>query len=359
VDVDREITVSDIAPIIPKGGPAKQQKKKRRKLSKSLKIVVPKNASESWKKLTRLAVGTSQYVEVKGRKYRVVKNPKTGALGYWVKARGRTFFVPVEKSPRARTQNLVNALALLGVAATGVAVFYYSPLRTLPQNYLGAQRHLKRMRQKGITLSVMEEALSTKRYRAQMFRFRQEGGWSNWTFRFFTKEDKIAGKLQFSLKGDSMYVDKVIFTKSGTRGTTLSEPYEGVFRDTAKGLATVAQKYGVKDVTIGANMEVGAYAWGRLGFDFGDNKWKSLTLDHFARNLRNQSRVYSEDLLDQEYGKILRFKHTWQFANYRGPKGERWGKEWLTSGGISWLGYLDLDPNSPGYKIFEKAMRLT
>lgn len=124
---------------------------------------------------------------------------------------------------------------------------------------------------------------------------------------------------------------------------TLNREYEG------KGFGTffykqseaVYLKLGVPKVHLVANLEVGGYAWARMGFDFGGE---------FSRH-----DVYERviDLWRKRYPRhafpTVMPEKPWQIATLQGPDGYPIGKAALL--GSNWYGIKRLNPNAEGFRV--------
>ena len=100
-------------------------------------------------------------------------------------------------------------------------------------------------------------------------------------------------------------------------------------------------KAGLKAVRLDANIDVGGYAWARMGFDFAPVEvnydyavMEKLSLKYKAR--------YGVDITNPP-------KTANGIAALTGPDGHRIGKEALM--GTYWVGQKSLSPGSTGYKV--------
>lgn len=96
---------------------------------------------------------------------------------------------------------------------------------------------------------------------------------------------------------------------------------------------------GIKAVHLKANLQVGGYAWGRMGFDFSDNSTRELYKSIF------------DFVYKRRYGKsIEEIPNTaYEMASYVGPDGHRLGKEAML--GSSWSAYKSLKDDDIGYQV--------
>lgn len=103
-------------------------------------------------------------------------------------------------------------------------------------------------------------------------------------------------------------------------------------------------KSGVTKIKLFANLEVGGYAWAKLGFDF-EHEWDAGSM--------NESFL---SFWDKKYpGVSIPSKKTilspWEIASLQGPDGARVGKEFLV--GRSWNGVKLLKKGSTGFEVGE------
>lgn len=96
---------------------------------------------------------------------------------------------------------------------------------------------------------------------------------------------------------------------------------------------------GFKEVEIHANINVGGYAWARMGYDF---KYESDLILNNRRLIREYSGNYDVDL-------PFTPQHSWEIASYKGPNGEPIGKSLML--GTDWIATKKLDADSEGYQI--------
>lgn len=99
------------------------------------------------------------------------------------------------------------------------------------------------------------------------------------------------------------------------------------------------KEMGLKQVDILANIDVGGYAWARMGYDFRDSDAKRTIQDRFKSTYRKR---YGTDP-----SKIP--EKPWEIASTVGPDGHKIGKEALLRS--AWKGKKILDENDEGWKI--------
>lgn len=120
-------------------------------------------------------------------------------------------------------------------------------------------------------------------------------------------------------------------------------------RDTAQGTGFgkayyqhVEQQYiksGVTTVRMTANLDVGGYAWARMGYDFQNNTDRKLINSAIKNRWRKSWGPYP--LPDNA--------SPWQLASLMTPDGRQFGKQLML--GTQWEGIKSLNPNSEGFKI--------
>lgn len=102
---------------------------------------------------------------------------------------------------------------------------------------------------------------------------------------------------------------------------------------------------GITEVTIHANIDVGGYAWAKMGYDFTD-KWE-----------RDNMRVKAEEAYFYAYDEIpdQPLYHSWEIAALTGPDGRKIGKETML--GSDWQAskeiYEDSDTWEAGQAYYE------
>lgn len=104
-------------------------------------------------------------------------------------------------------------------------------------------------------------------------------------------------------------------------------------------------KYGVSKINLWANLDVGGYAWARMGFDFTDkhkvNELYNKLVGTWVHYYPNASTAPA----------ISNFNHSWDFAAFIGPDGRKIGKEVLL--GSTWSAAKILDLGDLGFKVGE------
>lgn len=97
---------------------------------------------------------------------------------------------------------------------------------------------------------------------------------------------------------------------------------------------------GVKSITMQANLEVGGYAWARMGFNFDE---PSSLLKAQQRLGKAYKKRYKKDLFPNEEPKTA-----YGIAAFTGPDGHRLGKDALL--GSKWWATKSLSKSDPGFK---------
>ena len=103
-------------------------------------------------------------------------------------------------------------------------------------------------------------------------------------------------------------------------------------------------QYGFKNIVLYANIDVGGYAWARMGFDF-KNSFDVNTMYNFVKSSWDER--YPKNAMPSRSN----FSHSWEFAALTGPDGFKIGKSVML--GSSWIGIKNLDPNDLGFKVGE------
>lgn len=104
---------------------------------------------------------------------------------------------------------------------------------------------------------------------------------------------------------------------------------------------------GVRKIQLEADLEVGAYSWAKLGFD-----WASA----WEGNRVNESfHKYWHKKYGSPYPTQSKGLKPWEMAALVGPDGARIGKQFLLDDDldIAWEGVKVLDPSSRGFKVGE------
>ena len=104
---------------------------------------------------------------------------------------------------------------------------------------------------------------------------------------------------------------------------------------------------GLDAIYLEADIDVGGYAWARMGFDFRDDYTLQSHKDSFAYAL---SRMYPNEpyIVDEVMDNVW---HSWDIAAYVGPDGRRVGKTYLL--GKSYEAEKILSPWSMGVQVGE------
>lgn len=98
-------------------------------------------------------------------------------------------------------------------------------------------------------------------------------------------------------------------------------------------------KLGIKEIKIHANLDVGGYAWARMGFDFADQE-----------SFMNISTSFWNKYVSVYGDRPPTFPdHAWEIAAYKGPDGRPIGKEFML--GSNWNATKSLAQDSDGYKV--------
>lgn len=96
---------------------------------------------------------------------------------------------------------------------------------------------------------------------------------------------------------------------------------------------------GIKRINLDANMEVGGYAWARMGFDFKDEDERTKFINSFVSKYEDTYKVKPNLVRNTAY----------EIASTIGPDGSPIGKNFML--GSSWSATKNLDPNSMDYQI--------
>lgn len=111
---------------------------------------------------------------------------------------------------------------------------------------------------------------------------------------------------------------------------------------------------GIKDIQMQADMDVGGYAWARMGYDFTNEATREKFRTEFARLVASK-----EDSSEASAATYFRVKHnnyhSWDIAAYTMPDGTRFGKEYML--GTSWQAQKTIDPTSLGWKVGQAYYR--
>lgn len=88
---------------------------------------------------------------------------------------------------------------------------------------------------------------------------------------------------------------------------------------------------GITDVTIHANIDVGGYAWAKMGYDFSDEYQRDSMKADVEKAYRD---TYGREPDEDMY-------HSWEMASLIGPDGRKIGKETML--GSDWQAYKRID----------------
>lgn len=100
------------------------------------------------------------------------------------------------------------------------------------------------------------------------------------------------------------------------------------------------RRAGVKAVMLTANIDVGGYAWARLGFDFaGSSRADMLEAARFTwKRAGHDPKLFPQNV-----------QHAWELAAMVAPDGDRIGRTIML--GSFWRGFKSLEPGSPGIEV--------
>jgi hypothetical protein len=108
-------------------------------------------------------------------------------------------------------------------------------------------------------------------------------------------------------------------------------------------------KMGVKKITLETGLEVGGYAWARVGFDFADREDAAYLSDGF--------RDYWKEKTGDPFPYKKKLLTPWEIASTTGSnKKVNLGKQFLL--GDQWSGVKKLDENSIGFQVGEAYYKL-
>lgn len=108
---------------------------------------------------------------------------------------------------------------------------------------------------------------------------------------------------------------------------------------------------GIDNVTIYANIDVGGYAWARMGFDFRDDYRRQSIYEKVVYEFMRDSKMDFADATFElsKYG-ITNKSKAYDFAAFTNPKtGTRIGKNAML--GTDWHAVKKVDPNDPGWLV--------
>jgi len=99
------------------------------------------------------------------------------------------------------------------------------------------------------------------------------------------------------------------------------------------------------EIKMLANIDVGGYAWARMGYDFQSTSDKNAILDHLSNYYYQTNDEYLEDT-----GNVP--DTAYEVAAFVDPEGRRLGKDVLL--GSNWYATKEIDPWSPGWEAGER-----
>jgi hypothetical protein len=102
---------------------------------------------------------------------------------------------------------------------------------------------------------------------------------------------------------------------------------------------------GIKEVTIYANIDVGGYAWARMGFDF---RHETYLIGAQAKLERMWSQRYNTAMPRSTLDSL---QHSWEIAAFVGPDGFKLGKESMLNS--SWQAIKYMADDSLSYRVGE------
>lgn len=116
-----------------------------------------------------------------------------------------------------------------------------------------------------------------------------------------------------------------------------------------KNAEEVYQDAGIEKVTIYANIDVGGYAWARMGFDFADNVSRQNAYERLVTAFsRDQKTTFNLAIaeLKNSFG-ITESSKAWEFAAFTSPSGAQLGKQSMLN--TYWNAYKYVDPSNEGW----------
>ena len=108
---------------------------------------------------------------------------------------------------------------------------------------------------------------------------------------------------------------------------------------------------GIENVTIYANIDVGGYAWARMGFDFVNDTNREDIHESILRNYAEKhkvTRVLAINELANSFGITYKSKG-WEFAAFTNSDGERKGKKVML--GSDWFAKKSINLNDEGFLV--------
>jgi len=108
---------------------------------------------------------------------------------------------------------------------------------------------------------------------------------------------------------------------------------------------------GIENVTIYANIDVGGYAWARMGFDFVNDTNREDIHESILRNYAEKhkvTRVLAINELANSFGITYKSK-AWEFAAFTDSDGDRIGKKVML--GSDWFAKKSINLNDEGFLV--------
>lgn len=144
-------------------------------------------------------------------------------------------------------------------------------------------------------------------------RLERDGRRIVWLANIYDWRNRGMGMVRWCTPGEEQHQD-LLFLAKHTQGQGLAAAMYGAQE-------AYALHVGIPKMTMLANLEVGAYAWSQLGFDFQEDYDRKRALQGFHKELQHLHETGYLDA-DQEiavYRNLLGLKHSWEFANYQIP----------------------------------------
>lgn len=131
----------------------------------------------------------------------------------------------------------------------------------------------------------------------------------------FTKDGHWVGDSQITYQDGSAHID-LLQMKSEYQGNGFATRY-------MKHVEETLSYEGAISITLEANIDVGGYAWARMGYDFA----YAEDLSNFKDRLAETYNMYYGKWPSME--RMDRVQHSWDIAAFTGPDGQRIGKRTL------------------------------
>jgi len=119
---------------------------------------------------------------------------------------------------------------------------------------------------------------------------------------------------------------------TGTQGGGFGRAY---YQETEKKYLAA----GINSIRLHADLDVGGYAWARMGYDFADDKTRDRIVKSFEK-------AHIEKYGTPPPKKLTR---SWEIAEYETPDGVPFGKQFMLKS--NWWGVKRVDPNSEGWQV--------